>query len=228
MSDESPHMPGLGNLVGVFTSVTDFAASQHPIRVLAARDGYYQYRENEIGIFGAKVPEVEVLPVGVQALKLKVPPIPYEILAEIVAFFRALAFQEVPLEAMVQVLHNRAVGGYAVVVPLQTVGTASVDAELDPKVLENYVQVMQVHSHNFMSAKFSATDDADEQATMLYAVIGRLDKLFPDIRVRYAVGGHHVEIPPATVFDMPESHFPESWLKQIVRPRPMVEGDEFL
>ena len=54
---------------------------------------------------------------------------------------------------------------------------------------------MDVHSHNTMAARFSKTDDADEQATRLYMVIGRLDRFYPEIRCRFACGGRHVEIP---------------------------------
>ena len=53
---------------------------------------------------------------------------------------------------------------------------------------------MDIHSHNLMDAYFSSTDNSDEKATRIYAVIGRLDKLFRDISMRISVGGKFVDI----------------------------------
>ena len=69
-------------------------------------------------------------------------------------------------------------------------------AQPDP---ERYLHVMDVHSHNTMVARFSRTDDRDEQATRLYMVIGRLDRYYPEICCRFACGGWHVEIPAEQV-----------------------------
>ena len=75
--------------------------------------------------------------------------------------------------------------------------------------------VMQIHSHNTMPAFFSRDDDAGEQATKLYSVVGRLDKVFPDIKTRISVGGKFVEINPSTVFDGFEGMFPEEWQESV-------------
>jgi len=61
--------------------------------------------------------------------------------------------------------------------------------------------VIDLHSHNSMSAFFSGTDDADEQGLRFYAVIGRIDTDQPEIRVRVGVYGHHMTIPAELVFD---------------------------
>jgi hypothetical protein len=50
-----------------------------------------------------------------------------------------------------------------------------------------------------MSAFFSQTDDADEQAAKLYAVIGKLDTA-PEIRLRVGVYGYWMALPITAVF----------------------------
>lgn len=56
-----------------------------------------------------------------------------------------------------------------------------------------------LHSHGNMSAFFSQTDDADEQAAKLYAVIGKLDTA-PEIRLRVGVYGYWLSLPITAVF----------------------------
>lgn len=56
-----------------------------------------------------------------------------------------------------------------------------------------------LHSHGNMPAFFSQTDDADEQAAKLYAVIGKLDTA-PEIRLRVGVYGYWLSLPLTAVF----------------------------
>lgn len=56
-----------------------------------------------------------------------------------------------------------------------------------------------LHSHGNMSAFFSQTDDADEQAAKLYAVIGKLDTA-PEIRLRVGVYGYWMALSVTAVF----------------------------
>ena len=50
--------------------------------------------------------------------------------------------------------------------------------------------VAEFHSHGSSSAFFSATDDRDEQGFRIYGVVGRLDALRPELRLRVGVYGH--------------------------------------
>jgi hypothetical protein len=52
-----------------------------------------------------------------------------------------------------------------------------------------------------MRAFFSATDNADEKATRVYAVIGNVLSYFPEIKVRISNGGKFHEIEPEVVFE---------------------------
>lgn len=56
-----------------------------------------------------------------------------------------------------------------------------------------------LHSHGNMPAFFSQTDDADEQAAKLYAVMGKLDTV-PEMRLRVGVYGYWLALPVTAVF----------------------------
>ena len=73
---------------------------------------------------------------------------------------------------------------YRLVAPAQ-VGTAASLAYRPPAGV-----VAEFHSHGSSSAFFSATDDRDEQGFRIYGVVGRLDALRPELRLRVWVYGH--------------------------------------
>jgi hypothetical protein len=68
-----------------------------------------------------------------------------------------------------------------------------------------YMKVMEIHSHHRMSAKPSHIDDLNERAPILYAIVGRIDQLFPEITVRTfdKKTGKHIPLEPAHIFDNP-------------------------
>jgi len=61
--------------------------------------------------------------------------------------------------------------------------------------------VLDIHSHGAMSAFFSTTDDRDEQGLRLYAVVGRLDSLIPEVKLRIGVYGYFVPIQLNEILD---------------------------
>jgi PRTRC genetic system protein A len=60
---------------------------------------------------------------------------------------------------------------------------------------------LELHSHHAMAARFSRTDDADEQRLCLYGVIGRLDWARPEVALRVGAYGHYLPLPWESVFD---------------------------
>ena len=76
---------------------------------------------------------------------------------------------------------------------------------------------MYLTYHNSMRAFFSAKDDADEKATRLYSVVGRLDKYFPEIKTRISNGGKYWPIDPAEVFESVGTGkpFPDEWKEKV-------------
>ena len=54
-----------------------------------------------------------------------------------------------------------------------------------------------------MPAFFSSTDDADERGFRLYAVLGKVNTLNPEILVRIGIFGHYSLIKASSVFEEP-------------------------
>jgi len=83
---------------------------------------------------------------------------------------------------------------YHLRVPQQIGDAASVHYEKVPNTM------LEFHSHGEMSAFFSGTDDQDEQGLCLYAVMGNLDRLIPDVEMRIGVYGYFDKLRPSEVF----------------------------
>jgi len=54
--------------------------------------------------------------------------------------------------------------------------------------------VLDIHSHGATSAFFSTTDNQDEQGLRLYAVVGKLDSLIPEVKLRVGVYGYFAPV----------------------------------
>ena len=86
---------------------------------------------------------------------------------------------------------------YRLMVPPQA-GTATSLAYVPPAGV-----VAEFHSHGSSRAFFSATDDRDEQGFRIYGVVGRLDALRPELRLRVGVYGHFAPLDWPQVFGGP-------------------------
>ena len=203
---------------GLFGSTEQAEQSNKAIAYIPSQDGrVYEMRRNEIGTFTAPslhIAELEDIRAGFQ---MSLPRLPANLLSQIIAFFRRVCVDYGrDVEALVNVLWDREAGEYVLHVPPQRIDKASVETDLSaPPDPSRYLHVMDVHSHNTMAARFSRTDDLDEQATRLYMVIGRLDRYYPDIRCRFACGGRHVEIPAEQVCERTDVPFAPEWLKAV-------------
>jgi len=193
---------------GMANTLDEAAASGKAIIYVPSRDGkIYEVRKNRIGTFVAEADNIAHFDKVRAGFIPALPKIPYSILAEIIAFFKSRGETEAIANIYWSVVEEK----YCVHVPNQTVSKASVETTLPDIDEEKFLLVMELHSHNTMEAKFSHTDDHDETTTRLYTVIGRLDKVFPDIVTRISVGGKFVEIAPTLVFDGIGGDFPEAW-----------------
>lgn len=203
---------------GLFGSTEQAEQSNKAIAYIPAQDGrVYEMRRNEIGTFIAPslhITELEDIRAGFQ---MSLPRLTAALLTQIIAFFRRVCVDcGRDVEALVNVLWDREAGEYVLHVPPQRIDKASVETDLSAQPNPSrYLHVMDVHSHNTMAARFSRTDDLDEQATRLYMVIGRLDRYYPDIRCRFACGGRHVEIPAEDVCERTDVPFAPEWLKAV-------------
>jgi PRTRC genetic system protein A len=98
-------------------------------------------------------------------------------------------------EVLLTVEHD-AGEGYRLCLPRQVVGATHV--AYAPGAGGEVV--LELHSHHRYAARFSATDDADEQRLCLYGVVGRLDADRPHVALRAGAYGHYLPVPWETVF----------------------------
>lgn len=202
----------------VCESVDAAEKANAPICYIPSQDGQiYEMRRNEIGTFiapSSKIVELDMVRAGFQ---MNLPRLPAAKLAEIISFFRRVCVAyDCCMEALVNVYWDRVEQEYILHVPTQQATAVSVETDLSDRPDESrYYLVMEVHSHNMMAARFSRTDDADEQATRLYMVIGRLDRFYPEIRCRFACGGQHIEIPAEQVCERTDVPFSTAWLTAV-------------
>ena len=61
--------------------------------------------------------------------------------------------------------------------------------------------VLDIHSHGVMDAFFSGDDNEDEQGLGLYMVVGRLDTLIPEVKIRLGVYGNFAPVTAEEIFD---------------------------
>jgi PRTRC genetic system protein A len=85
--------------------------------------------------------------------------------------------------------------GYRLELPPQRVGPTSV------RYAPPADAVVEVHSHVDGPARFSATDDADEQGLRVYGVLGRLWSDRPEVALRVGVYGYFLPVPWEAVFE---------------------------
>ncbi len=158
-----------------------------------AGDGLYLVAENPW--LSARMPvarcAVRGLPPLYPACSLRQGPLPQPLWEAIVQTGRALA--AAGREVVLLVQHDR-VTGYRLALPPQRVGRIRVIYRPAGDA------VLEIHSHHRYPARFSATDDADEQGLRLYGVIGRLDGARPEVALRAGAYGHWLPVPREEVF----------------------------
>ena len=187
---------------GVFTSMEDAVTSGKLITLIPARDGkVYEMRQNELGRFITHSTGSSMLSVVTPGFTPALPPIPFKHLLDIISLFRKIE-SEGGNEALVNIYWDKQDETYFVDIPEQTASPVSVDSRTNPEYdNDRYIHYADVHSHCNMGAFFSATDDRDEKATRVYAVIGNVQGYFPEIKVRISNGGTYLEIDPRIVFE---------------------------
>lgn len=211
---------GIAAYKGVFGSAEEARDSGKTICLIPARDGQiYELRKTEMGEF--IVPKSNVLEFKeVRAgFTPALPLIPKALMEQIITFFRSFMNEDGTFEALAHIYWDREAEGFTIHIPKQEVSKAYVSADLRTEVLPEarYLHYADIHSHNDMEAMFSPVDDADEQATRLYLVVGRLDRFYPSITARVSCGGVYQRIDPSTVLEGMGQGFPNEWLDHVTR-----------
>ena len=201
---------------GLYASVDEAMESGKVISFVPSEDGrVFEVRNSKMGTFIAPTEKVTSFKKVRAGFIPALPKIPYNTLSEIIAFFKSYVDKDGAVEALAYIYWSFADSRYYVYVPKQIVGKARVDSSLPEMDEDKFMLVMEIHSHNTMPGFFSPTDDSDEKATRLYTVVGRMDKVFPEIKTRISCGGKFVEIAPEEVFEGYSGTFPEKWRESV-------------
>ena len=182
--------------IGWYTDTAAFTAGTEPIRRLITANGVYEARTTPIGTFSVKRPDLAA-PSLSEGLSWAIPRLPWALLGALITQFRAA----LPYEHLANIYWEPQPGQFVVELPAQQADTTSVTTQetTDPYDPQR-PRVLQVHSHGTLPAFFSLTDDADEQATGCYGVIGNLDTSQPTMAWRFACGGRHVPLSLTDLF----------------------------
>ena len=204
---------------GVFSSFDEAEQYGKAISLFPSGDGkVYEMRKTEMGRFITPVSETNDIRKVRAGFTPALPLIPAEILFEILQFFKYMAHKG-SYEALANIYWDKQEQSFVVDIPKQKVSRVSVSSRLSGAFdSDRFLHYMDIHSHNNMNAFFSETDNRDEKAARVYAVVGKVTGFFPEIKVRIANSRSFVEIDPSVVFESVAAvqDFPEEWKKAVL------------
>lgn len=171
------------------------------------QNGLWEKRETTVGSFIYQKYKFEVPYLTKKCepeFKLKIDKIPVGILNGTVAFFRSIMKDMGNSESMVQIWLDKSKGEYFLYVPVQKVSGASIRFEHSEELQNNsdYSWIIDIHSHNTMSAFFSSGDNADEKSTRLFGVLGHLGRDDYASKWRAGCNGNFVDLELEDIFDL--------------------------
>lgn len=119
--------------------------------------------------------------------------------------------------------------GYSIRIPTQRVSAASVSYDHDCYDLAaGDVIVVDVHSHNAMSAFYSGTDERDDRSSICYSgVVGKLDTDTPQIIFRFNAQEKKIPVQISDIFGDPEVAVPQEWLDKVSVGVPVYSGSNW-
>lgn len=211
-------------LIGIHTyswSLSELLESGlQPFNIVAGQDGrLYEIRTSGIGTIIVPTEHLRRLDKVPTGFQFTLPKIPGKKLAEAITFFRDYCRNGIELEVMVVFFYDPKTGEYIIDCPQQKVSKGRIDYEELSYEQQGFVEVLQLHSHNTMEAYFSSVDNRDEKRFLLYGVIGQLDQVEPNMKIRAGLNGHFYNLPIDYVFDEPDlmkvSDYPLAWHKRV-------------
>jgi len=150
--------------------------------------------------------------------------IPRHLLGQIINFFREVSLKhknEVEAHCWICWSSDK---GYHIVVPEQVVSKAHLSYEYKEGVEAGKMIIVDIHSHNTMSAFFSGTDDNNDRNSINYsAVIGNLTPTSNSQVIRFNICNTKLKATFEDIFDdselYPEGVKPEpAWLEKVKLP----------
>lgn len=181
-----------------------------PITFVVAGNGVFKVQQT---VLGRTITKLEGLPTVAAKLEpgfhLTVPKIPFSVINQVVAFFKAVCKKAGnPVEAYCQVWYSTEANLFFLQVPEQKVSGGSVEHKGDSRPTDKLIHVADIHSHGSMSAFFSGVDDTDErdQGVRIFGVIGNVNTPKPSLKWRMGNGnGTFTDMKMEDVVDFAES-----------------------
>jgi hypothetical protein len=179
---------------GIFTS-GETIPEDLDYAYIIGRDGFYLFKRTALFEAVVKVDKIPLLDEEKETATLLAPKIPYPLIAEALAFFRAV-FEKYRSEAMVFLLFEN--NAWSIEPGAQEVASASVSYE-NALHKSGKRPAGTIHSHCNMGASFSGIDDGDDMhSDGVHITIGKISEEFPEIACSLAVNGsrfHNAEFP---------------------------------
>jgi hypothetical protein len=183
---------------------------------VVAGDGLYLRKRSLLGVSQTRAGRIDALPDGAETLDYALPPVPADVMARAVGFFRA-AYRLHRTEAAVLLLWRD--GGFGLAAPSQRVTAVSVEFDVAPGDVPPGARVVgSMHSHGAYGAYASATDQDDEAGLDgLHLVVGRLDQRRPSYAGAVVVDGVRFQLKAERLFERPRRPVepPAEWLAKV-------------
>ena len=189
---------------------------------VVARDGLYLRKRSLLGVSQTRVERVAHLPAGSEFVEYALPPVPADVMARVVGFFRAV-YRAHRTEAAVLLVWRD--GVFDLVVPPQKVTAVSVGFDVrDGDVPPGWRVVGSMHSHGAYGAYASTTDEDDEaELDGLHVVVGQLDRGRPGYAAAIVVDGVRFTLKADRLFTRTRRTVepPDAWMAMVtVAPPP--------
>jgi hypothetical protein len=190
---------------------------------IIGRDGFYLFKRTLLFEAVVKVDKIPLLDEEKETATLLAPKIPYPLIAEALAFFRAV-YEKYRSEAMVFLLfENKA---WSIEPGAQEVASASVSYE-NALHKSGKRPAGTIHSHCNMGASFSGIDDGDDMhSDGVHITIGKISEEFPEIACSLAVNGSRFHIESKDLIsDLPAAKLENHpWLDKVRKKDVAADG----
>ena len=197
-------------------------------------NGIWQRRQEPVGTFTIQTHKIDGKALGLTKdcsfhFESSLPKIPITLLRNIHALYVDM-YKKFKSEVYVSIYWDILKKDYFLYVPKQQVSGASVRFENDADMLNNpnHFIVMDSHSHNVMGAFWSAQDIADQKASRLFSVLGKILSDKPEILITAGSNQQEKRLTVEEVFDLsveklhPDSDYsiPASQLANVTEYKP--------
>lgn len=205
------------------------------VTYFTASNGIFKVIRTPVALFKIRITEgdntVPGLPSMEEGVDLLIPKIPFKIIAQALTFYRDVNKQDGSEVSSLYFWNHKNIiipnipgvlqeGQLVTYIPVQQNSSTLSEFSDDPWVdwfRTNCALLLELHSHNTMSAFFSGTDDANENMNQFYGVWGRVASEEPEFSFRWVCGDDKVEVPASILIDWPSVTFTEKKETNVTR-----------